>query len=249
MLVPKVRRSRKGALWKEHTSEKIGSTLLCGGLGPVNCNSTPIVSSWKVAGCCETRYCQSHELDEEERTSSLTILSDGATTVRGWRVKVSWDVWTERKRFCATPGADDVPSWGEAGKYSLVEKGGAWGDRGGPKMSWKSASSSRARKLRSHGRCNPCALRTNTDNEKLRILTTYKSEAMVSMKESPKPVKIDSEAIPAYPNVVVERRAWMDVERVKVRPAELENSRNWPFYNFAKKKKKKREKKPGWDWH
>lgn len=55
--------------------------------------------------------------------------------------------------------------------------------------------------------CNPCILRTNTDNGKFGVLAAYKSAAMPSVKRSPEPVKLDPEVIATYPNVAVVRRA------------------------------------------
>ena len=67
-------------------------------------------------------------------------------------------------------------------------------------MPWEISSSSRAKKLRSHGRYSPYILRPNANDEILRVLTAYKSG---SMKRSPKSAKFDSEAILVSPNVVV----------------------------------------------
>jgi hypothetical protein len=67
-------------------------------------------------------------------------------------------------------------------------------------MSWKRGSLSKAKRC---GGCNPCTLRTNIDKEMLKILTRYQSAAAVPVWESPEPVKLDFEAIPACSNVAM----------------------------------------------
>ena len=101
--------------------------------------------------------------------------------------------------FCVAHGIDSVPgdiSGEKSGRYSPVEWG-TWRDRDSPTMPWEIGS---AKKPRSHGGYNPYILRTNADNEILKVLTAYKS---ASMKGSPKSVKFDSESILVSPNVVV----------------------------------------------
>jgi hypothetical protein len=53
------------------------------------------------------------------------------------------------------------------------------------------------------GRCDPCILRTSPGNKIFKTLTIHKSAARVSIKESQKPVKLDSGAITVCSNVVV----------------------------------------------
>jgi len=94
-------------------------------------------------------------------------------------------------------------------RYSPAEWG-SWREGDSPKMPWEISSSSRAKKLRSHGRYNPYILRPNTNGEILGVLTAYKSG---SMKRSPKSAKFDSEVILVSPNVVVGRRTGRKASR------------------------------------
>jgi hypothetical protein len=101
--------------------------------------------------------------------------------------------------FCIAPGEDGVSSDISEKKVrgdSLVGKKGSWNDRGCPKVSWGSGWPSKAKRSRLDGRHNPCILRADTDDQILKILTTQQSTATASMEKSPKPIKLDSEAIP-----------------------------------------------------
>lgn len=101
---------------------------------------------------------------------------------------------------------------------SMVDKWGTCGGGGSPKMSWERPSPSKARKSGLYGKPGCCILRTNTDNDILRILTANKSAATTSRKKSPKSTKLDSEVIPVYPSVVVVKCA--RTERFETRRSE-----------------------------
>jgi hypothetical protein len=132
----------------------------------------------------------------------------------------------------ATPGAGGVSGSISEKKVSnsLVGKGGTWGDRGSPKMSWGRGSPSKAK-----SGCDPCTIRTDIDNKMPRILTIYQSAAVAeSIRESPKPVKLDSGAILVCSNVVILERE--EPKHVKVKSVgELESFKKCSFYIFVPK--------------
>jgi hypothetical protein len=80
---------------------------------------------------------------------------------------------------------------------SLVGKGETWGEKGSSKM-WERGSFSKVKRC---GRWDPCTLRTDINSDMLNMLTEYAARA--SIKESLKPLRPDSEAIPVCSNVVI----------------------------------------------